>query len=237
LRHFVQVFGAAQPVLGLLPERADRRFDPSRGIEDLAEPMLATIRATQAHGPYILGGFSLGGLIAYEIAGRLSADGEEVAWLGILDSAVGQGGYELYLWPHTVRGFMTRLLQIGPRRAVRVAMDRIWHAIESPFSRLLRRPPPLVDYDFDYRGAARLGASYAPRGHSVSMDLFTSDESIHEAGDETLGWRRIHRGPLVVHPFPGKHFALVNGPSLRAVAANLSTRLGADDDASAATLR
>ena len=54
-------------------------------IRAMAEDQLAQIRALQPHGPYHLGGFCTAGLIALEIARRLSLDGEEVASLVLLD--------------------------------------------------------------------------------------------------------------------------------------------------------
>ncbi|MEO1337610.1 MAG: thioesterase domain-containing protein, partial [Myxococcota bacterium] len=44
------------------------------------------IRTVQPHGPYLLGGFSGGGITAYEIAQQLLADGEEIALLVMLDT-------------------------------------------------------------------------------------------------------------------------------------------------------
>jgi thioesterase domain-containing protein len=50
-------------------------------IEFLAEHFTAQVRSIQPVGPYLLGGFCLGGLIAYEVARRLVSGGQEVALL------------------------------------------------------------------------------------------------------------------------------------------------------------
>ena len=55
-------------------------------VEEIAEPLLPTIRTAQPEGPYRLLGYSFGGLLAYELGRRLHADGEQVAWLGLLDT-------------------------------------------------------------------------------------------------------------------------------------------------------
>ena len=57
-------------------------------IEHIAAAQLATIRAVQPHGPYVLGGFCLGGLTAFEIARQLAAQGERVERLLIIDATV-----------------------------------------------------------------------------------------------------------------------------------------------------
>lgn len=61
-------------------------FDHS--FADMAGRYLATIRARQPQGPYYLLGWSLGGALCMEVAARLEEAGEEVAFLGLLDSYV-----------------------------------------------------------------------------------------------------------------------------------------------------
>lgn len=55
-------------------------------LDEVIEHHLATLRAQQPHGPYHLFGYSLGGTLAQGIAARLRAQGEEVAFLGLLDT-------------------------------------------------------------------------------------------------------------------------------------------------------
>ena len=59
---------------------------PGPEAQQLADTMLVHVREIQAHGPYHLAGYSVGGLLAYEIAGRLRNLGEEVRWLALLDA-------------------------------------------------------------------------------------------------------------------------------------------------------
>ncbi|MFF0456385.1 amino acid adenylation domain-containing protein [Nocardia africana] len=76
------------PIYGLqMPQLTDpaAEFD---SIEQLADHYLTEIRAHQPHGPYSLVGWSVGGAIAHAIAVRLRADGQSVALLAMLDSAV-----------------------------------------------------------------------------------------------------------------------------------------------------
>lgn len=60
--------------------------EPLSSIEEMAIRYLDDIRSIQPHGPYLLGGLSLAGLVAFEMAHRLLADGEEVAFLGLLET-------------------------------------------------------------------------------------------------------------------------------------------------------
>jgi thioesterase domain-containing protein len=60
--------------------------EPLDRIEDMAAFHLDAIRRAQAHGPYLLIGYSLGGLVMLEVARRLSRSGQKIALLVMLDS-------------------------------------------------------------------------------------------------------------------------------------------------------
>lgn len=55
-------------------------------LDEVCEAHLATLLEQQPHGPYYLLGYSLGGTLAQGIAARLRARGEQVAFLGLLDT-------------------------------------------------------------------------------------------------------------------------------------------------------
>jgi acetoacetyl-CoA synthetase len=59
---------------------------PTSRVEDMAADYIEQIRSVQAHGPYALAGFSMGGLIALEIAQQLLQCGETVELLALLDT-------------------------------------------------------------------------------------------------------------------------------------------------------
>ncbi|MED5803094.1 amino acid adenylation domain-containing protein [Gordonia sp. Z-3] len=76
----------ASPVFGLqLPELIDASRDMPDTVPALAARHVATLREVQEHGPYRLVGWSLGGVIAHEIARQLVDAGEEVTQLVLLD--------------------------------------------------------------------------------------------------------------------------------------------------------
>ena len=71
---------------GLQAKGSDGLEKPLDRIEDMADFYLEAIREVQPRGPYALIGYSLGGLVALEMAQRLKARGEEIALLAILDA-------------------------------------------------------------------------------------------------------------------------------------------------------
>lgn len=79
--------GAEQPFYTLPP--VDVNALPGRpSIEEMAARHVAAIRSVRPQGPYALGGFCIGGLIAFEVAQQLRAAGEAVERLIIIDATV-----------------------------------------------------------------------------------------------------------------------------------------------------
>jgi amino acid adenylation domain-containing protein len=77
---------AEQPLYALQPSGLDGRRPLDEGIEAMASRYLAALRSVQPHGPYLLAGRCNGATVAYEMAQRLRAGGEEVPLLAALDS-------------------------------------------------------------------------------------------------------------------------------------------------------
>ena len=73
-------------IIGIQSPRPDGPMALCADLDGVIEHHLATLRAQQAHGPYYLFGYSLGGTLAQGIAARLRQQGEEVAFLGLLDT-------------------------------------------------------------------------------------------------------------------------------------------------------
>jgi amino acid adenylation domain-containing protein len=71
----------------VLPTLGAERGGPVWRIESMAEHHLAELRKVRPHGPYRLGGFCVGGMIAFEMARQLQAAGETVERLILIDSA------------------------------------------------------------------------------------------------------------------------------------------------------
>ncbi|MEG4504363.1 amino acid adenylation domain-containing protein [Microcoleus sp. F6_B4] len=78
--------GENQPFYGLQPKGIDGETSPLTSIKDMAADYIAALRTVQPKGPYFLGGWSFGGLVAFEMAQQLLAAGDEVALLAVLDT-------------------------------------------------------------------------------------------------------------------------------------------------------
>ena len=85
-RELSQNLGSNQPFYGLQSQGLDGTCPPLTRIEDMAALYVNAIRRQQPRGPYLVGGYCGGGVIAYEVAQRLRSEGEEIALLALFDT-------------------------------------------------------------------------------------------------------------------------------------------------------
>jgi thioesterase domain-containing protein/acyl carrier protein len=90
LRHLAHLLGADRPFYGLQARGLYGGEAPHDSIEEAARDYIAEMRQVQAEGPYMLGGFSGGGITAYEVARQLEAMGETVSLVVLLDTPLPQ---------------------------------------------------------------------------------------------------------------------------------------------------
>lgn len=88
LRHLAQLLGGDRPFYGLQARGLYGEAEPHRDFVSAATDYIAEMRQVQPQGPYLLGGFSGGGLISWEIARQLEAQGEEVPLVVLLDTPI-----------------------------------------------------------------------------------------------------------------------------------------------------
>ncbi|WP_367180186.1 SDR family NAD(P)-dependent oxidoreductase [uncultured Tateyamaria sp.] len=86
LRHLAHLLGSDRPFYGLQARGLYGDEEPHRTIEEAATDYIAEMRQVQEKGPYMLGGFSGGGITAFEIARQLEALGEEIISVVLLDT-------------------------------------------------------------------------------------------------------------------------------------------------------
>ncbi|MDU4094397.1 MAG: beta-ketoacyl synthase N-terminal-like domain-containing protein, partial [Pantoea sp.] len=81
----------ARPFYGIEARGAMTESEPLEGIEAIADYYLQIIKTVQPVGPYDIGGYCLGGIIAYEISRKLQLNNEQVNSLVLIDSPDNQG--------------------------------------------------------------------------------------------------------------------------------------------------
>ena len=227
--------GLDQPFYGLQARGLSSSEPPLESIPAMAAAYLAEIRGVQPSGPYRLGGWSLGGLIAFEMARQLREQDEEVALLALLDSTPRIAGgeaiddvrllldiaaYVANLWGREVHLAPEDLEGLDPGEQ----LDRTLEALRAadflpPGTGLaqLRRAVAV------YRASSRAVSDYRPRPCPGGAVLFQTVER-EEAGP---AWNELLEGPLTIETVPGQHLTLLSEPHVGVLAARLWTHLEA----------
>jgi thioesterase domain-containing protein len=222
LRHFTDAVEPGRPLIALLPERVERRFDRMTSVEVLASGLVAALREIQAHGPYHLAGHSFGGLLAYEVAAQLAAAGDEVGFLALLDVRT-PALTDRHLRQHmSLGGRLRRQRQRGLAGATVKTVEVLRRETGRLLGRLGTIPlAPMGTYQFDREGAIHLTRRYRPAGHAIPMTIFTTEAAEIDCADPWLGWRQVHRGPVQRRRAPGDHLTMLQQPSVALVASEL----------------
>ena len=116
----------ARPFHVVHPHGLDRRPPPAT-IEGMAADRLDAVRALRPHGPYLLGGYCNGGLVALEMARRLQSAGERVELVALVEARAPAGGLRAL---HDATHALGRLLRLPPDARARVFAE-LEHASEA----------------------------------------------------------------------------------------------------------
>ncbi|MFD9459682.1 type I polyketide synthase [Streptomyces sp. NPDC060027] len=223
-RELADELGAAggRPVLGL-EDTDDARGTP-RTVGAVAAAHLATLLLAQPEGPYTIGGWSYGAVVAHELARLLTGRGERVDLLVCLDGFVPDtGGLPV--------GFAPEFLRAGLRAQAEAALG------VGPLARRLRR-----DAALRRRFAARQAGllRYRPSPLPCPAVLFkASGEPAAPGGPDGTDRLRarltgLYGGGLRVEPVPGDHWSMLASPHARPLASRI---LGALDAGNASPTR
>ncbi len=114
-----------RPFYGLQARGLDGQQPPFDNLVAMAAHYLDELRAVQPQGPYLLGGASFGGMVAYEMAQQLAARGETVMRLVLFDFAPANGPAPPWWRPQTALSF-ARNLPLWLREAGALAPGQLW---------------------------------------------------------------------------------------------------------------
>jgi acetoacetyl-CoA synthetase len=240
MRQVAMAMKADVPVYGLRARGLNPGDEPQRSVEEMAASYVEVIRAHQPEGPYRVAGYSFGGLIAYEIARRLSDDGEQMGWLGLIDAELNTA-----CLPPTRRIGRGAALPFHVARAAASDPGAALRGASGVFPALLRRrrsnlqqhpaiaeqPPSWMEgASPTHRRLAEIflaaGAAYRPGPYNGSMTYFVPEiRRFHLFPDPLPAWRRLTAGTVEVEQVPGSHTEIVSGASGRIVARQIDRHL------------
>ncbi|GAA6623076.1 thioesterase domain-containing protein [Scytonema sp. NUACC26] len=231
-RDLAMHLGADRPFYGLQSLGVDGTQPPLTRIEDMAELYIKEIQTIQPNGPYFLGGFSLGGVIAYEMAQQLRRQGQQVGSIAILDSSV--RGYTKRL-PFQKRIFIhiNNFCQFGPDYlSKKLASWSKWGKsyITEKYTSFLGRTQPLTETENDILIVNKQAwETYTFQPYPGRITLLRTDDRSRDAQeafvgfqtDPLLGWGNLITSAIDLHHIPGSHFTLLKEPHVRVVAEKL----------------
>jgi pimeloyl-ACP methyl ester carboxylesterase len=184
------------PIYGMQARGIDGLDEPLERIEDMAEFHLDAIKNLQPRGPYILVGYSLGGLVVLEMAQRLLAHGEKIALLAMLDA-----------YPH-IRylslGQRIRLIARQGRRGLRSLGNLSGSAPYQPPAGVLLTPAMQRVRDSGYLALTR----YQPRFYPGKIKFVRAEISSAFPDDAKAVWARLAR-EFEVETVPGDHLGII----------------------------
>jgi len=238
---------------------------PLTSVEEMAYHYIQAMRAVQPAGPYMIGGWSFGGMVAFEMARQIREAGETVGLLAIIDAGVprrDEAGETVELLTIIDAGVPRRdgdVPDVPELDDTEFMLYLFGHYIsisreefelltpEEKSDYLLKElkakgifPPDFgpVEARFYYDLAkANFLASlkYAPRPYDGKVTLFRSSER-PDSTDPTLGWGQLAARGVDIHVVAGRHHEILLRPHVQSLAEALMTSLNAVDQVDKSSL-
>ncbi|CAN0555302.1 unnamed protein product [Laminaria digitata] len=231
-----------QPLYGIQARGLDGRQAAFTSLEEMADHYTDLIVEHQPEGPYLLGGPSYGGLIAWAVAQRLQRRGAEIRLLALLDAWA--PGYPIKLPRRrrvaqalAARKDVLRDLRPGTlvgvaRAAIAASRDDEGYRQYDPMDRFgaEARDPQIQAMMSSTESVYGIMQSfmdrYAPTPADFPVQLFRARPPTGWPGvrfdDPLNGWTRLCRRPPGVMYFDCDHHALLEEPMVRRVVRHLN---------------
>ncbi|MEN8887106.1 MAG: amino acid adenylation domain-containing protein, partial [Winogradskyella sp.] len=234
-----------QPVYGLQAKGLNGVDKPYDKIEDMAAHYIAEIIQVDPVGPYALAGYSFGGIIAYEMARQLKAQGRHTKTLALFDS---------YIFPeYYFSGPIGKSLA-----ATYYVFGKVFFAIRKMFSsinhfktrikifkgallRITFNSNTTKDVQEDnYKQPKELDkmhdiavSRYKIVPQDISVDLLIADDNVYFKHDtKNLGWKNIALGGITKITIPGNHGNMFTAPNDKKLGEILQKLLDSRDESS-----
>jgi thioesterase domain-containing protein len=203
LHRLAEELSPDQPFYGIEPEGLDGRKFQRTTIEQMASHYLSEIRKVQPVGPYYIGGYCFGGIVAFEMAQQLREQGYPAALIALFTAPL---RYHRRVPPPKSATPATKpassklaTLRRAPARAIyrkiRGQITKL-HARFVPTAykiwfRLGQKIPPSMRTLYVWRTLLRAEQLYVPKPYSGKLVLFHGSDY---TDDPNLGWDGLAEG-------------------------------------------
>jgi thioesterase domain-containing protein len=182
---------------GMQAKGIDGVEEPLDRIEDMARYSLDAVKQVQPHGPYLLIGFSLGGLVALEMAQQLIAEKEKIGLLLMLDS-----------YPHVSRLSRGQRARLSSRQTWRRFARRLhWLGVKPPYQTTVETSPSAALQHFrdtSYMALER----YQPRFYPGKINFVRAAIPTDFPANPSAIWSPL-ANELELKTVPGDHLGIM----------------------------
>ncbi|HET6879629.1 MAG TPA: alpha/beta fold hydrolase, partial [Pirellulales bacterium] len=242
-RELARLLPDVQPVYGLQARGIDGREPPRARLEEMAADYVAELCKVQPAGPYWLLGWSLGGLIVFEMARQLEAVGEQPALVAIIDAGMIKPGESfsaddvapmlLQLFPEELRPSEEELKSLSADEQ----LD--FFRVRAEQARLVAlNDSPIEDQHVFQVFQANMSAltDYHPQPFGGKLTLFRARQDATPMHREAyMGWGPWALGGVEEHRIEGEHVNLFREPFIGQLAAEIEKVLGGNHETSFAS--
>ena len=234
--HLAHCLGVDRPCYGLQARGLEEGQEPHTRIEDMATYYIEALQALQPEGPYCLGGWSAGGVVAFEMAQQLHAQGHRIALLALLDARIptleedfADEDFEATLLADFIRYFS---LSFDPRESLVLlpkdellarVLEQAKRAGLVPLDIEASQAHPFIELcKADFRATR----NYVLRPYPGRITLFKASQELSGiSSDPTLGWSKWAARGVEVYVVPGNHASMIYKPHVEVLAEKLNACL------------
>jgi amino acid adenylation domain-containing protein len=248
-RTVAELLPAGPAIYALRVAGSEPYWEGCETLQDVARGFVAVLRNTLGTDPCHLAGFSFGGILAFEVARQLAAEGGRVASVVVVDAGLQRGARTLgmrlmrdlpsmaknlprWVWTDIVqspRRFLDRV-----QRELQLRLTQLGRPVGLVRNEVSRGATLLPDMGFDverlptmYRErleiSSRLARQYRPERYRVRLTLLRCrTRPLVHRGDRDLGWGRWVEGPVEIAELPGNHHTVFAEPYIRSLVAMLN---------------
>jgi surfactin family lipopeptide synthetase C len=222
-----------QPFYAFFHQGRDGHLMHHKSIPDIASHYITQLHQIQRHGPYKLGGFSIGGLIAYEMANQLTKNGEKVSLLVLFDTHAPK--HKEYVISAQSSLINTNNKYNKMENVILESTNKFIQGFAKKKGRLIKMlqyyyylltnqliPTELRRFYIikTYKNAEK---KYSPDKFSGSLHIFRAKENM--IPDYSLGWKNLVDGKISVQEILGDHYSIMTKPHIKSLGRKLQKLL------------
>jgi thioesterase domain-containing protein len=220
-----QYLSPNQTVYGLQAQGIEGTQEPLTSVAEMAELYLKSIRKAQKTGPYLLAGWSFGGLVALEVAQQLILAGEQVENLFLLDPPANAWSTEplsisraemlVELLTDKVQLDVDELEGLSDQQQMQHIVSKGKAVNVFPNSFDVRQAEQILDVILANDAASH---TYRPQAYTGNTTLIRPQQELLKDADKSAGWSDLVQGQLSIESISGSHLTMLDEPHVKQLA-------------------